>query len=573
MNFSRKLAVLSALLCTTVSAPPALATDEELLVESFEGDGVVLATENATAKIISTGSATQGKRALSMVFDDSNEDSVSITFAKPVDASHMGDVHLAFDITNKSDVSVHFFVGVGSGGGQLEISNRHGSAVIGPGETKTFYRVMSGFGSNLETGLRAFPTAFASNDTTIISRSRDGAPDPSNLVGISFRTQANPKVRELIVDNIRVRKNPTPDPFFLTDIVDEFGQAAKLEFPTKIRSEEHLRSLAGRELADLAASKGAPERTKWGGWSAGPKLEGTGFFRAEKVDGKWWMVDPDGHLFWSNALANVRMANNDTHTGYDFMDPRSRYIDPEELTPEDSLDIVPIAEEFRSGRYLANPLRRNLFSWLPSYDSELGDHYGYRRTSHRGAQDSGEIYSFYKANLERRYGDNYLEKWRDVSIDRMLDWGFPSFGNWVDPMFYQADRMPYFANGWIIGHFNTLPTPGDVWSAMPDVYDPEFRRRARLTVEQIAREVQGSPWCVGVFVDNEKSWGRGEAAGTKYGLILSALSQDLAKSPANARFSKMMRDKYGAIAALNSAWGTNAGSWDAFDAGVQIAEP
>lgn len=551
-----------------VSAPAA-ADDHERLVESFESDGFKVRTDNASTQVVSTG-VTEGKRALLMRFEPANEDFVHVQFATPVDASDMGDAHLAFDVTNVSDVSVQFFIGVDASGGELDISPRHGSAVIAPGETKTFYRLMSGFGSGLETGLRAYPTAFQSKDERIITRNRDGAPNQSNIARISFRTQANPKARDLVLDNIRVRKNPAPDPFFLTDLVDEFGQADKLDFPTKIKSEEHLKSLAAKELAELAASKGAPERNKWGGWSAGPKLKATGYFRAEKVDGKWWMVDPEGRLFWSNALANVRMSNTGTQTGYDFMDPDVRHIDPEELTPEDSLGMVPVDEKFRNSRYLATPIRRNLFKWLPGYDSELGEHYGYRRVFHRGAQESGEIYSFYQANLERRYGEGYMEKWRDVSIDRMLDWGFPSFGNWVDPIFYQADRMPYFANGWIIGEFNDLPTERDTWSAMPDVFDPEFRRRARLTVEQIAREVQGSPWCVGVFVDNEKSWGRDGPPHVKYGIMVTALSQDAASSPAKAHYAAKIKAKYKTIAALNKAWGTDLASWEAFDKGVSL---
>ena len=38
---------------------------------------------------------------------------------------------------------------------------------------------------------------------------------------------------------------------------------------------------------------------------SGPKLRATGFFRAEKVGGKWWLVDPEGHLFFSLGVTCV----------------------------------------------------------------------------------------------------------------------------------------------------------------------------------------------------------------------------------------------------------------------------
>ena len=31
------------------------------------------------------------------------------------------------------------------------------------------------------------------------------------------------------------------------------------------------------------------------------QAKATGFFRVEQIDGKWWFVDPDGHLFLSTG--------------------------------------------------------------------------------------------------------------------------------------------------------------------------------------------------------------------------------------------------------------------------------
>ncbi|MFA0742841.1 MAG: hypothetical protein DFNUSKGM_002973, partial [Candidatus Fervidibacter sacchari] len=43
---------------------------------------------------------------------------------------------------------------------------------------------------------------------------------------------------------------------------------------------------------------------RYGGWLA-MKRKATGFFRTEQVNGVWWFVDPDGHLFISKGVNHV----------------------------------------------------------------------------------------------------------------------------------------------------------------------------------------------------------------------------------------------------------------------------
>ncbi len=42
------------------------------------------------------------------------------------------------------------------------------------------------------------------------------------------------------------------------------------------------------------------------GGSTDRVLEATGWFRTEQVDGRWWLVTPDGHPFWSAGVNGVR---------------------------------------------------------------------------------------------------------------------------------------------------------------------------------------------------------------------------------------------------------------------------
>lgn len=46
--------------------------------------------------------------------------------------------------------------------------------------------------------------------------------------------------------------------------------------------------------------------SRYGGLKA-HKVAATGFFRTEKVDGRWWLVDPDGHLFLNKGVTSVNM--------------------------------------------------------------------------------------------------------------------------------------------------------------------------------------------------------------------------------------------------------------------------
>ena len=67
----------------------------------------------------------------------------------------------------------------------------------------------------------------------------------------------------------------------------------------KIKSLEQLKSEWDRE--DKSLDPGEFGYCKYGGY-AGAKAKATGFFRVEQIDGKWWFVDPDGHLFLSTGV-------------------------------------------------------------------------------------------------------------------------------------------------------------------------------------------------------------------------------------------------------------------------------
>lgn len=85
-------------------------------------------------------------------------------------------------------------------------------------------------------------------------------------------------------------------------LIDSLGQYRHAAWPGKSATTRDLEALAAAEAADLAAHAGPGDWNPYGGWTGGPALQATGRFRAEKVQDKWWLVTPDGRLFWSHGI-------------------------------------------------------------------------------------------------------------------------------------------------------------------------------------------------------------------------------------------------------------------------------
>ena len=56
--------------------------------------------------------------------------------------------------------------------------------------------------------------------------------------------------------------------------------------------------------------KADPETDVYGGWMTG-RQEATGFFRIQKIDGRWWFIDPDGYPYIFKGVAVFSMGGSD----------------------------------------------------------------------------------------------------------------------------------------------------------------------------------------------------------------------------------------------------------------------
>jgi hypothetical protein len=303
------------------------------------------------------------------------------------------------------------------------------------------------------------------------------------------------------------------DPFF--PCIDTFGQYRHKDWPGKIKSLGDLEARREAERKELETLTGPKNWDKYGGSALGPQLKATGFFRTEKSAGKWWLVDPDGRLFFSHGIDCVR-----------------------------ALDSTPVEE--RDNWFADFPGRQLEFAAFRSHGFALKGHYAGR---------SPECFSFVGANLFRKYGPNWHDQYARLIHQRLRSWGLNTIANWSDDSTRRLRLTPYTDS---IGSGHTQPIAGSegYWGKFPDVFDPEFAENLRHAMAAKRGDSAGDPWCIGYFSDNEMSWG------DNVSLAVGAL-QSPADQPAKQAFLDDLKSKYSDVEKLNHAWGTQYDSWDA----------
>ena len=76
-----------------------------------------------------------------------------------------------------------------------------------------------------------------------------------------------------------------------------------------LKSRGKWTKVAARTIRDLRGFRSKPVKlSKYGGLAGGVKRKATGFFRTQKFHKRWWLVDPEGHLFLSVGLCSVNLS-------------------------------------------------------------------------------------------------------------------------------------------------------------------------------------------------------------------------------------------------------------------------
>ena len=249
-------------------------------------------------------------------------------------------------------------------------------------------------------------------------------------------------------------------------VVDEFGQWDLGDYEGKINSLEQLKKEWEAEEKDVVTTKSREIRdistgefikrtvtvnlynySKYGGY-LNAKVNATGFFRTEKIDGRWWFVDPEGYLFLSHGVDCVSPGG-----GGNIRDLDKRNGFYKELPPEN------ISQN--QGR--------------------------------RGGA------SFGTWNLFRRYGEDYPEKSRDMIIKRMDKWGLNTIANWSSPEVMNMNRKAFMFQLRGVGIEGGL-------MGLPDVYTTDFASKVDAACKASVEQYRDNPWLIGYFTGNEPSW-------------------------------------------------------------------
>ena len=200
-----------------------------------------------------------------------------------------------------------------------------------------------------------------------------GPLDAVTALGVSMQQPLGKPALE--IRSVRLAKDdPGSDVLDQKPVVDEFGQWMPADWPGKVKNLDQLKQEWTTEQASL--HPGDFGWCPYGGY-LNTKAKATGFFRVEQVDGRWWFVDPDGHLFFSTSSTGMGMGGGEARL---------------------------------QGR-------EDYFAALPPQDASSG-----RRSPP----------SFYAWNLARRHGADSPAKWVDFTSKRLDFWGLNTIGNWSE---------------------------------------------------------------------------------------------------------------------------------------------
>ncbi|TNB92868.1 beta-agarase [Pseudomonas jessenii] len=456
--------------------------------------------------------------------------------------------------------------------------------------------------SPLSQGMKAGPPMPMNVDgQRILLASSSGELDRSQVVSVSLWMDQPKAAQSLLLERFGVQDGDAVTQAVYGNLVDAYGQSTRSKWPEKISNDEQLKSAAAKEQQQLKTWLAEREKSsldKFGGWNKGPAFKASGFFRTEKRDGRWYLVTPEGHPFYSLGVNTVSPQVNQT--------------------------------------YVAG--REWMFESLPKADEPLASHFG--EGDNRGGNGAdqgrgygnGRWYDFYGANLQRVYGEPCKpdsdtkagiaeaakagaveetavkaaepvpksneakagvaaaaktdavattaekaadqpvaapckvtvdqQKWATHTLDRLQAWGFNTVGNWSADSLADAERVPYTLPLSIVGDYTSISTGSDWWGGMPDPFDPRFAMATERAVAIAARDHRDDPWLIGYYADNELAWaGPGDDPQSRYALAYGTLKMTT-DVPAKRAFLKQLRDKYRNQAGLSKAWGIDLPAWE-----------
>lgn len=305
-------------------------------------------------------------------------------------------------------------------------------------------------------------------------------------------------------------------------LLDEMGQRIRGEWKGKMHSVEEMTESLRKTYAEAKENNGFPEGwSRWGGWLK-KRFEPTGWFYVTKADDRWWLVDPDGYAYFSNAMC---YGNRKGIFGFvEGMESLHEWLPPKDGVFADAwtdTDQIPLYPE----RYGHDPQKKRL------------------------------LVNFPRANMIRAFGDQWEEAWETITAARLKRMGFNSIGVGIND--YSCEHTREFLEHTGLPYVITLKgfprTEKEIFRDFPDVFSDEY---AQKTVAFAQREL--SPWShdpamIGYFVTNEPEWLFYEGVNLTERML--SRSEDLSSKHA---FVRRMKEKYQTVEKFRDAWGLDS---------------
>ncbi|TLX78168.1 hypothetical protein E9993_00350 [Labilibacter sediminis] len=280
--------------------------------------------------------------------------------------------------------------------------------------------------------------------------------------------------------------------------INKYGQYKHAVWEGKITDGSQFAEAIIKEKKDIKAHPSSKEWNRFGGFANGPKFEATGNFRTQKINGKWWIIDPDGCLFWSTGVNGAG-----------------------KLT-------------------VSTPLkgREHFFEGIPSKNKD------------NALLFSKNSYSHGLANLYRKYGEGSEEEYVATSLKRMKSWGLNTLGGWSAETvgeYPEELKLPYTV------YINSVsPALNDKF---PDVFDPLWKEDVERKIKAKAAFVKDDPFFFGFFINNEIHWGN------PYSFANYTLAKG-ADCAGKKVFVELLQKRLNTIEKFNKLTGASFKSWN-----------
>ncbi len=279
-------------------------------------------------------------------------------------------------------------------------------------------------------------------------------------------------------------------------LVDELGQSAIHDWPGKTRSvDESVAHLTSRFSIrhDLRWPAGW---TRWGGWKTRSTIA-SGFFRHHHDGTRWWLVDPDGGLFWSAGMDCVRVDTDAAHGGLDAA-----------------------------------------LAWLPPEAGEFA-------AARHGRADGAPMVNYLAANLIRSFGaSEWRAKWAELALAELRGLGMNTVANWSDWTIARDTSFPYVRP--LALHITKVPM---VFRDFPDVFHPDWERECTEFAAQL-NVTKNDPAFLGYFLMNEPTWGFAGQCPAE-----GMLQNGPPGCHARKELAEWLRERHGNDEAIGRIWG------------------